>query len=446
MLQKDQVLQKRYQLKQQLGHNANRQTWLAEDLELKEPVIVKLLAFSPQMQWDEVKLFEREAKVLKQLHHPRIPQYLDYFSIDKNTGAGLPWFGLVQEYIPGKSLNQLLDEGKQFTESQVRSFATGVLEILIYLHELSPPVLHRDIKPSNLILGKNNQIYLVDFGAVQDKATAEGVTFTVVGTGGYAPMEQFWGRAVPASDLYALGATLIHLLTGTAPADLPQQNLRIQFNDVVNLNPTFSRWVETLTNPALEQRFSTARQALNALKTGRFSDELRATNSPRRPSNSVSYLRLGSLAVLQLLLVGIAYVIVPAFLSYKTSQPRPSEAKEKIGSMNRAQQAYYLENKTFSESVDKLGMSIKTQTENYEYSTRKTGNASFNYAIARKDNLKSYVGGVFQVKAVEQGVTKMTTQAILCEANSTGKAQSPPPIITTNGDRRCSSGTTEVKN
>ncbi|MBD1936070.1 type IV pilin-like G/H family protein [Microcoleus sp. FACHB-68] len=445
MLQKNQVLQKRYQLKQQLGHNANRQTWLAEDLELKEPVIVKLLAFSPQMQWDEVKLFEREAKVLKQLHHPRIPQYLDYFAVDENTGAGLPWFGLVQEYIPGKSLKQLLDEGKQFTEFQVRSYATGILEILIYLHELSPPVLHRDIKPSNLILGKNGKIYLVDFGAVQDKATAEGVTFTVVGTGGYAPMEQFWGRAVPASDLYALGATLIHLLTGTAPADLPQKDLRIQFSDVVNLNPTFCRWIETLTNPALEQRFSTARQALNALKTGRFSDEFRGTNSLRSPKNSVSYLRLGSLAALQLLLVGITSMIVPAFLIYKTSQPRPS-ARERIGSMNRAQQAYYWENNSFSESVDKLGLGIKTQTENYEYSTRKTANASFNYAIARKNNLKSYVGGVFQVKAVEQGVTKMTTQAILCEANSVGKTQSPPPIIATNGDRLCSPGTTEVKN
>jgi Serine/threonine protein kinase len=92
------------------------------------------------------------------------------------------------------------------------------------LHELSPPVLHRDIKPSNLILDDSEQIYLVDFGAVQAQASVTGVTFTVVGTSGYAPLEQFWGRgAVAASDLYALGATLIHLLTNTYPADLPQK-------------------------------------------------------------------------------------------------------------------------------------------------------------------------------------------------------------------------------
>lgn len=74
--------------------------------------------------------------------------------------------------------------------------------------------MHRDIKPSNLIWGEDQHVYLVDFGAVQAQAAVTGVTFTVVGTSGYAPLEQFWGRAVAASDLYALGATLIHLLTG----------------------------------------------------------------------------------------------------------------------------------------------------------------------------------------------------------------------------------------
>lgn len=272
MLQTTQVLQGRYQLQQQLGNNAGRQTWLATDIKTSppEPVTVKLLAFSPQMQWDEFKLFEREASVLKQLNHPRIPNYRDYFSLDKQTGAGLCWFGLVQDYIPGCSLQQLLDEGKRFTEEQVRSLATQVLEILSYLHGLNPPVLHRDIKPSNLILGKDKRIYLVDFGAVQDTAAVEGVTFTVVGTTGYAPLEQFWGKAVEASDLYALGATLIHLLTGVPPADLPQRNLRIQFKEQVSINPAFLSWIEALTEPDLNLRLSTANQAIESLQTGRF--------------------------------------------------------------------------------------------------------------------------------------------------------------------------------
>jgi serine/threonine protein kinase len=220
------------------------------------------------MQWEEFKLFEREASVLKQLNHPCIPKYRDYFSLDKQMGVGLCWFGLVQDYIPGYSLQQLLDSGRHLTEVQVRSLATQVLEILTYLHGLNPPVLHRDIKPSNLIVGKDKGIYLVDFGAVADPTAVEGATFTVVGTAGYAPLEQFYGKAVPASDLYALGATLIHLLTGTAPADLPQSNLRIQFQKQVSLDPSFIRWIESLTEPDLDHRFVSAVQAIEALLTG----------------------------------------------------------------------------------------------------------------------------------------------------------------------------------
>ena len=271
MLQAEEILQEQYQLQQQLGNNAGRQTWLATDIKASppSPVIVKLLAFSPQMQWEEFKLFEREAQVLKQLNHPRIPKYRDYFSLDKQRGAGLCWFGLVQDYIPGFSLEQLLDSGRRFTEAQVRGIASQILEILIYLHGLNPPVLHRDIKPSNLLLAENEQVYLVDFGAVQNTAAVEGVTFTVVGTTGYAPLEQFWGQAVAASDLYALGATLIHLLTGITPAELPQRNLRIQFQDQVSISSNFISWIEAITEPDIELRLSTAIQALEGIETGK---------------------------------------------------------------------------------------------------------------------------------------------------------------------------------
>ena len=266
MLQAEQILNERYQLKRKLGQNSGRQTWLAEDIGVSPPesVIVKLLTFGGEVQWDDLKLFEREAQVLKQLNHPRIPKYRDYFSIDEQS----LWFGLVQEYIPGISLKEQLIRGKHFTEDEiVYIIAVDVLTILEFLHQLNPAVLHRDIKPSNLIWGEDDRIYLVDFGALQDRATREGATFTVVGTYGYAPMEQFSGRAVPASDLYALGVTLIHLLTGTAPVDLPQRNLRICFEEQVTLTPRVVNWLKTLTEPAPEQRFKSAAQALSALES-----------------------------------------------------------------------------------------------------------------------------------------------------------------------------------
>ena len=243
----------------------------AEGAEVAETVILKLLAFSDEIDWGQVKLFEREAAVLKGLNHPALPRYRDSFSLEDR----LLWFGLVQDDIPGQSLDQLLiGGGPRLNEAQLRQWAGDLLEILIYLHGQSPPILHRDIKPSNVIWGDDQQIYLIDLGAVQDyvaKATL-GSSFTVVGTYGYAPLEQFGGRSVPASDLYALGATLVHLLTGIAPADLPQENLRLQFEQEIspqlgpNISLGFRRWLQHLLEPDVQRRTPSARAALMALR------------------------------------------------------------------------------------------------------------------------------------------------------------------------------------
>lgn len=266
MLEASQILNQRYQLQKQLGTNSIRVTWLATDLETQEMVVVKLLCFGGNVQWDELKLFEREALILKQLQHPRIPKYRDYFSLDDRT----LWFGLVQEYIPGNNLKDLLTQGKRFSEKEIKNIATQVLEILHYLHALTPPVYHRDLKPSNLIMGEDSHIYLVDFGAVQDKAAREGVTFTVVGTYGYAPVEQFSGKASPASDLYALGASLVHLVTGVTPADLPTKELKLQFRHLINSSHDVVTWLEKMTEPIPEKRFQTALSALKDLQENKI--------------------------------------------------------------------------------------------------------------------------------------------------------------------------------
>lgn len=266
-LRPDQILRDRYRLEQQLANSGIRKTWLATDLmgtdEKVSPVVIKLLAFGGDMRWTDFTLFEREAQILNHLHHAQIPAYRDYFSIQGTQ----TWFGIVQEYVPGLSLKELLQQQQRLTEDQVLQIAFDVLDVLIYLHGLSPPVLHRDIKPSNLIWGEDKRVHVVDFGSVQDQGSSEGRTFTVVGTYGYAPIEQFGGRAVPASDLYGLGATLIHLLTGSSPADLPQQELRIRFADRVSATPALIHWMEKLVEPAPENRFATARQALASLRS-----------------------------------------------------------------------------------------------------------------------------------------------------------------------------------
>lgn len=287
------VLLKRYQLQQPLGHTAiGHQTWLAYDLQSPiqpshqswknwswllqgitnifrpksyQKVTVKLLAFSPQLQWNQFKLFEREAQVLQSLNHPRIPRYQNYFEVAPEKGDSIAWFALVEDYIPGVSLQDILDKKERLSEQKIQYIANEILSILIYLHGLNPPVLHRDIKPSNLILGEDGQIYLIDFGSVKVENSVSNITVTVVGTSGYTPLEQFLGKAVPASDLYALGATLIHLVTGISPSDLQTQDWQIKFDDNVNIKGYFKQWLKQLTEISLEKRYQTAKEALEEL-------------------------------------------------------------------------------------------------------------------------------------------------------------------------------------
>ncbi|MBG1266478.1 serine/threonine protein kinase [Nostoc sp. WHI] len=258
----------RYEIQQLLGKKAGRRTLLARDLETQELVVIKLLSFGSDFEWDSLKLFEREAETLKNLAHPLIPRYLNYFEVNLPTIKG---FALVQTYIPAKTLEQYLQTGRTFTEAEVKQIAKALLEILIYLHGLYPPVIHRDIKPSNILLGDRSgnsigQIYLVDFGSVQTVLATETGTRTVVGTYGYMPPEQFGGRTVAASDLYSLGATLIYLMTGIYPADLPQKDFRIQFEQAANVSPSFSNWLRLMIEPILERRFSSVVVAIAALE------------------------------------------------------------------------------------------------------------------------------------------------------------------------------------
>ncbi len=276
-----QLLADRYQPQQSLGKKAGRQTWLARDLHTQELVVVKLLTFSHDFEWDDLKLFEREAATLRSLSHPAIPCYLDFFEFDSDDRKG---FALVQTYIAAQSLEQHLKSGRTFSELEVKQLAKELLEILGYLHYRQPPVIHRDIKPSNVLLTNRSgnsagQVYLVDFGSVQTLAARDGGTITIVGTYGYMPPEQFGGRTTSASDLYSLGATLIYLITGQHPADLPQDDLRLQFEHLASISPGFTRWLKWLTEPSVSKRPNSIQAALLKLERSQEDD----TTAPKRP-------------------------------------------------------------------------------------------------------------------------------------------------------------------
>ena len=263
-LQIGDTIRDRYSIISVLGRGGMATTYAAIDNISNQSVAIKVLSLRQASQWKVIELFEREAKVLASLNHPQIPKYLDYFSIDLENDRQ---FYLVQELIAGESLAVIPQNGEQITEIEVKQIATQILEVLCYLHELSPPVVHRDIKPQNLIRRPNGAIALVDFGAVQDiyRNTVTGGS-TFVGTYGYMAPEQFRGQASCASDLYGLGATLLFLLTRRSPTELPQNRMKIDVRNITNVSPTFANWLDQAIEPATEDRFASAIIALQALE------------------------------------------------------------------------------------------------------------------------------------------------------------------------------------
>lgn len=257
------LIQSRYRILDVLGQGGSGITYRAEDAFTGRKVALKELSLKGLSDWKKLELFEREARVLAELNHPAIPQYVDYFQVDT---ADNRLFYIAQEIAEGTSLADLVTSGERFSEAETKRIATEVLKVLQYLHGLNPPIIHRDIKPQNIVRGHEGRIYLVDFGAVQTvyrEATAFGST--VVGTYGYMAPEQFRGQAYPATDLYGLGATLLHLLTHQNPGDLPQKRLRIDFRPYVTVSERFADWLDGLLEPLVEDRFESATEAIAAL-------------------------------------------------------------------------------------------------------------------------------------------------------------------------------------
>ena len=214
MLSTNTILQGRYQVVRPLGRGGMGAVYEAFDSRLSRRVALK----ETLVEGDDLRhAFEREAHLLANLRHPALPKVLDHFS----EGGGL---FVVMEFIPGDDLAQMLEHQPSFAAIEVLPWADQLLDALSYLHALDPAVLHRDIKPSNLKLASTNQIILLDFGLAKGSAGEMARNLDsksiLAYSPNYSPLEQIQGTGTDVrSDLYALGATLYHLLTGVKPPD-----------------------------------------------------------------------------------------------------------------------------------------------------------------------------------------------------------------------------------
>ncbi|HTJ40809.1 MAG TPA: serine/threonine-protein kinase, partial [Kofleriaceae bacterium] len=247
----------RFRLGPQLGKGAQAETFLAKDGDSSgAEVVVKRLKLSGS--WKQFDLLEREAKVLGQLRHPGVPRYIA--TIEEPPGT----FNLVMERMPGEDLRRLAQR-RRLSPLELRDILVRSLEVLDYLHTRTPPVVHRDVKPSNLVRAPDGRIAVVDFGGVLDAARERGGS-TVVGTFGYIAPEQLHGQAIPATDLYALGATIVSLAGGIEPEDVPRRGLRMDLDKhLPNLDPDLRAALSAMTEPDPDKRPQRARDVVKLL-------------------------------------------------------------------------------------------------------------------------------------------------------------------------------------
>ena len=215
MLTPDTVLQGRYRIIRQLGQGGMGAVYEAIDQRLDTTVALKETLFAEERLR---KQFEREARLLARLHHPALPRVSDHFS--EADGQFL-----VMQFIPGDDLSEMMTRKHgPFPVDQVLTWADQLLDALDYLHTQDPLIIHRDIKPQNLKLTSRGQIILLDFGLAKGQAgeiSRVTTSASIFGyTPNYAPLEQIQGLGTDSrSDLYSLGATLYHLMTGVKPPD-----------------------------------------------------------------------------------------------------------------------------------------------------------------------------------------------------------------------------------
>lgn len=241
-----------YIIKECLAQRPERSIYSAYHQQTKEQVILKVLNPALMPGWKDLELFEREGHILKNLNHPGIPKYLDAFQY-KTANETLQV--LVENYIPGKNLAELLNTHQALTEPELKTIALGLLNILVYLNHHHPPLIHRDIKPSNILWGEDKKVYLLDFGAVSELRKNKGGS-TVVGTFGYMSPEQTMGRSIPASDRYSLGATLLHLVSQTPPEQWPHHGFELLWNFKHGIKEPWLSLIQGLTKVNPHQRIS----------------------------------------------------------------------------------------------------------------------------------------------------------------------------------------------
>ncbi len=252
----EQLFDGKYKIITTIGEGGTSTVYLAQNVKLGTLWAIKQIHKPSNTKIDLLA----EPNILKRLNHPALPRIFDIVDQDE-------YLYIIEDFVEGISLERELENKKKFSEEKVLDWCKQLCEVLHYLHTLTPnPIIFRDVKPANIILTYDEKIKLVDFGIAREYKEASGNDTTYMGTKGYAAPEQYGGGQTDArTDIYSLGVSLYHLLTGNAP-NIPPYEIK----PVRQLNNTYTKHIEYLISRCTEQdpnkRFQTVEEIITFIE------------------------------------------------------------------------------------------------------------------------------------------------------------------------------------
>lgn len=481
-----------------LGQGGFGITYKALHVPLEHQVVIKTpnehLKHDPE--YDKyVTRFIQEGQILARLSrdpHPHIVGVRDLFTEDETHC-------LVMDFVPGENLFELVKRRGAVPEAEAVRYVRQIGEALTVVHQAG--LVHRDAHPGNIMLRNNGRAVLIDFGIAKELIPSTQSSTGYAGNQGFAPYEQMYrGSREPNVDVYCLAATLYYAVTGQRPPSSLDRKLdNAPLNPPRQLKPSISNrlsegiitgmaleakdrpqsmleWLRLLESPTILTPPPSVepiqpRETIHSSSQVHFTPPLHqqeqqetidSSTPPRssgdEPSVKVTQPRFrwwspSGLVALTVVLVGVFSIPVALMrFTEQVTHAKQAEARNNVATMNRAQQAYFLEFSEFTNSLADLGVGIKEQTENYSYSIRKSTSSSSavtingkkynqvvsHYGISRQDNLKSYVGHVGLVEMPD--TNELLTVAIACESDSPGTTRPADPIYQ-NNELTCGAGT-----
>lgn len=238
-----------YIIQRKLAQGGQSAVYLAIDMRLGDvKLAIKEMSQAhllPHERDRAVTHFQREAHLLQHLDHPMLAKVYDYF-IDGDKHY------LAMEYVPGKTLeDEMMELGRPLEWESVIGWSAQLCDVLGYLHRQTPPIVYRDLKPANVMLTPTGRLKLIDFGIARRLVPARMNDTAQLGTDGYAPLEQYASKSEPRSDLYALGASMYHLLTGRVPDNAPLRSSGAKLRPIRAVSPNVPEAVEQVVMQAL---------------------------------------------------------------------------------------------------------------------------------------------------------------------------------------------------